>query len=176
MKKKSLLIVGLLLIIGDAMAEMAAATFKAAEEGQKIQVIIDKKVINSQPKSVVKIKGAGGVHQVKIKVFKGPKQFTTKEQLRIKAGYKNEFTIFLNADRSLKVKRTRSTRMYNFQYKRPDKFYNRRFYAKIKTRHSKRLPKIRLPLVCYSKDYLTQSTTAYKSYLFLRERVKATSS
>lgn len=171
MKKKSLLMVGLLLIIGDAMAEMAAATFMAAAEGHKIQVIIDKKVINTEPKRVVKIKGAGGVHQVKIKVFKGPKLFTTKEQLRIRAGYKNEFTVFVKPDRSLEVKRTRSTRIYNSQYKRPDRFYNRRFYAGIRTRY--RIPKIRIPQLDQRKNYLAQSAINHKRYLAVTENYKA---
>lgn len=173
MKKTSLLIVGLLLIIGDAMAEMAAATFKAAAEGQKIQVIIDKKIINREPKSVVKIKGAGGVHQVKIKVFKGPKLFTTKEQLRIRAGYKNEFTVFVNPDRSLKVKRTRSTRIYNSQYKRPDKFYNRRYYAKIRSRQIKRIPKTRIPQLDNRKNYLAHNAVRNEDYMLARERMTA---
>lgn len=172
MKKRSLLMIGLLLIIGDAMAEMAAATFRAADEGQKIQVIIDKKIINSEPKNVVKIKGAGGVHQVKIRVFNGPKQFSTKEQLRIRVGYKNEFIVFLNPDRSLEVKRTRATKLYNSQYKRPDRFYNRRFYAHIKSQQ-KKTGRTRDPQLDYQNHYLAQKAIIDKQLLYTKKRSTA---
>ena len=119
----------MVVMMGEAMAGVAAATFKTKGRGQKIQVIIDKKVINAEPKSTVNIKGSGGLHHVKIRVFKGRKQFTTREQIRIKPGYKNEFLIVLKADRSLEIKKTKATRMYRSIYRRPDKFYNRKYLA-----------------------------------------------
>lgn len=136
MKKLVLLVFVLGFISKDTMALVASATFKTSD-GQKIQVTIDRKVVNSVPKSVVKVEGKGGVHQVKIKVFNGPEFFVTNEQLKIVAGYKNEFTIFVNEANALEVRKTRATRIYHYQYKSPDKFYNRRNYALLKSRKPK---------------------------------------
>lgn len=136
MKKLVLLVFVLGIISEDTMALVASATFKTAH-GQKIQITIDKKVVNSIPKSVVKVEGKGGVHQVKIKVFNGPEFFVTNEQLKIVAGYRNEFTVYLNSANALEVRKTSSTKIYHYQYKTPDKFYNRRNFALLKTRKPK---------------------------------------
>lgn len=128
-----LVLLGLGVVCGEAMALMAAATFKTAD-GQKIQVTIDKKVVNSVPRPFVRIEGKGGVHQVKIKVFNGPELFVTSEQLSIRAGYRSEFTVFINDSKTLEVRKTRATKIYHYQYKNPDKFYNRRNYALLKDR------------------------------------------
>lgn len=130
MRKTGLLLMGLVLVFGTAMAEMATATFKIADgSGKKIQVIIDKKVINPEPKPLVRVKGSGGLHQVKIRVYGQHGLSIAKEQLHITPGYKNEFTIFINEHNTLEVKKTREYRMYNSQFKRPDNFYNKRFFA-----------------------------------------------
>ncbi|ELR69798.1 hypothetical protein C900_04645 [Fulvivirga imtechensis AK7] len=133
MRKVVLVLLGLGVVCGEAMALMAAATFKTAD-GQKIQVTIDKKVVNSVPKQFVKVEGKGGVHQVKIKVFNGPELFVASEQLSIRAGYRSEFTVFINDSKTLEVRQTRATKIYHYQYKNPDKFYNRRNYALLKER------------------------------------------
>lgn len=133
MKKALLAILGLVSFIGQSEAMMASATFKTAE-GQKIQVTIDKKVINTVPRSLVKVESKPGIHQVKIKVFNGPELFVTNEQLKIMGGYRSEFTVYINGSNTLEIKKTGSVKMYHYQYRNPDKFYNRRNYALLKDR------------------------------------------
>lgn len=128
MKKMTLLTIGLFLVFGNAVAEMATATFKT-KDGQKLQVIINKKVVNSTPKTIVRIKGSGGIHQVKIKVFNGPELYVTQEQLKITSGYNNNYIISIDDKNRLEIKKTGSKMIYNYRHRRPDRFYNKRFFA-----------------------------------------------
>lgn len=129
----SILITGFMFtLIGQAAGMSAAATFKIEQDNQRIQVIIDKKVINSKPKPVVKLKGSGGTHEVKIKVFNGRQMFITKKEIKITPGYKTDFVVLVTKNNQIEIRKASVSRLYNPYLKRPDKFFNRRYYASSK--------------------------------------------
>ncbi|UII22536.1 DUF4476 domain-containing protein [Fulvivirga ligni] len=129
MKKATLLLIFAVLAMSSSMAaEKAAATFRTAK-GEKIQVIINNKVINHQPKKIVKVQGGGGLLDVKIKVYKPNKTITFRDHLDITPGFKSDFTVVKLGSKNAAIEKTGITRMYNNHYRRPESIYNRRYYS-----------------------------------------------
>ncbi|UII28081.1 DUF4476 domain-containing protein [Fulvivirga maritima] len=129
MKKVALLIVFTAFIAGSALAEKAAATFRT-DKGEKIQVIINNKVINHQPKSIVKVQGGGGLLNVQIKVYNNHNTLTLRDRLDIKPGFKSDFVI-IKTGRNAEIQKSATKRIYNNHYRRPEELYNKKYFALI---------------------------------------------
>lgn len=126
MKKMFLFILGLALSAQVAQASIAFATF-ATEHPINLQIIIDGLVINSNPKSMVKIRGKVGLHHITIKAFdqSGCLVDTYYDSFIIRAGFATEYTVFTDDEGWLKMKEAGYKLIYNERLRRPDWFYNK---------------------------------------------------
>ena len=132
MKQLLIAFLGLTAAIGSAKADRAEARFQAFE-GQSIQVIVNGKLINELPISMVKVKEKPGSHQVTVKVFNryGRVQWVHQERIVVKAGYINSYTVSYHSRHGTQLRKKRTRPVHVDRYRRPDKFYNKRNFAII---------------------------------------------
>lgn len=139
MKKEFIVLASLLLLGVSANAYRAAATF-IANQGNNIQIIIDGKVMNQEPKNRVSIIGRPGEHEVSINFFDelGNPSLGDSECIQLNSGYKSYYEIVDNNDCGdvVKVK----MEPYSLKkYKDPDYYYNEKFLSRAKLKNKNKI-------------------------------------
>lgn len=115
-----------------ASAYRAAATF-IAEQGANIQVIIDGKLMNQQPKSKVSIVGRPGKHEISILFIDelGVPSEGYINCIELQSEYKSYYEIAGNDDCGELV-RVKMEPYSSKIFKNPDYYYNRKYIARAK--------------------------------------------
>lgn len=135
MKKIVGLIVSLAMVNGLAIADHKAAASFVAQRGSSIQVIIDGRVMNSQPKSTVSIVGRPGVHSVGIKIFDRHGRYSGyhHDQIVVQSGFKIHFALF-QRKREAKLVKIKMEPYSRKRYKNPDYYYRDKHFAILDSR------------------------------------------
>lgn len=129
--KRFLLSIGLAAMIGNTLATpIGEATFVSAI-GSSIVVSMDGKEINREPRHKVNTARRAGKHQVIITVFdrKGRLQMTHRDEIIIRPGFNQQFTLKRNRSRSLSLINTRTEQLYKNYYRKPERLYNQQHYT-----------------------------------------------
>ena len=122
-----LLMMGLLI---ESEARRSILTI-SSEFGEKIQVLVEGKVINAVPKAMVKINSLAGPKEVQINVFGKDGQLQTGhcEMLHLKSGFKSHFLLHCNEEGYLHFKRVNEKRQFSVLDYRPELLYNKRLIS-----------------------------------------------
>jgi len=125
-----LVLIGIVIVaIHSALAFKSAATF-ISPQGEKIQIVIDGKLMNAIPKAKVNIAGRPGEHEIGIKIFdsNGILIAFNKDCIDLHPGYKSIYQFPTNnlCGALIKVDMTPYTLI---QYKNPEYFYRNKNYA-----------------------------------------------
>ena len=131
--KRLIVFIGLLAICYQVSAYKAAATFVALE-GSQIQIIIDGKVINEQPKPKVSIIGRPGLHTIDIRIYDidGNCNWEQEDCIQLNPGYKTHYKVYRD-DGIPTLERQKMEPYSSKKLKNPEYYFNRKFYAYTNT-------------------------------------------
>ncbi|TRX49325.1 hypothetical protein FNH22_27245 [Fulvivirga sp. M361] len=123
-----LLFLGSMMIFHSVSAGSAIMRFQGMK-GYNIQVIVDGKLMNKDPRSIVRIRGRSGQRNVKIKVYDryGYARWTLHDQILAKAGFISNFEILYSRRTGTRLKKTGVGIMDIERFRRPERFYNKRY-------------------------------------------------
>lgn len=125
MKRILILLFSVGLIYSSAEAGLMMASFQSIDFN-KIQVVLDGKVLNETPKSFVKIKGHAGPHLLEVRVFSEDNCISSIfENITVfSSGFITSYTLGKPQDDCPTLIKTKFSRIYSDRWKRPDKFFN----------------------------------------------------
>ncbi len=132
MERFFVLFIFVMVLNSESVARRSVIMF-SSELGDKIQVLVEGKLINKKPKSIVKINSLAGPKEFQVNVYDeaGFLQNEHCEVLHIKSDFKSHYMLSCNEEGYLDFRRIKEKRQYSVLDNRPELLYHRRRISSI---------------------------------------------